>query len=182
MQSRLKWWWTASIVAHASLMTVAATTIPRRTTHAPPVARVDFEYPPAPVDAPTAGAEHGAGRSAAPDERAQRLGGARSAQNVSADNPGERGDGRSLEAARRLAARADGVNLDPRLVNNLGATQEQRIRTARERASPQDDRRTPNPAEDPWVASSHGLLLVRMTDAPTPPRARPRGRRRERPR
>ena len=169
MQSRLKWWWAASIVAHASLFTVAATSVPARDTRPASGARIDFEYPPARADDASRATASGEARAAAPDDRARRYGGARSAQNVSADNPGERGDGRSLEVARRLAARADGVNLDPRLVNNAGATQEQRIRTARERASPQDDRRTPNPAEDPWVASSHGVLLVRMTDAPTPP-------------
>src|SRR5581483_5299420 len=89
------------------------------------------------------------------------LGGSRAAQNVSSNQPGERGDGRSAEAGRLLAARADAVTLDPYLMNNLDALQQQRIRSARVRASPQDDRRTPHPNTDPWLATGNGILLFR---------------------
>jgi TonB family protein len=169
MQTRWKWWWIASLAVHATLMTVAATAVPARAPSLPPPSfdAVNFEAPTTPESQP--GDATGPGHSPSPPDPSQRYGGAHSAQNLSSDNPGERGDGRSLEAARRLATRSDGVNLDARQLNALDRTQEQRIRTSRERASPQDDRRTPNPADDPWVARGHGILLVRMTESPRMP-------------
>ncbi len=169
METPWKWWWTASLAVHATVISVAATAVPprREVSVAAPSIALDFE--PAPTPDSTPGTAVGSGHIASPADPAQRFGGSRSGQNVSSDNPGERGDGRSLESARMLAARADGVNLDSRQLNSLDRTQEQRIRTSRERASPQDDRRTPNPADDPWVASGHGILLVRMRESPAMP-------------
>jgi len=157
-----KWWWLASALGHVSLMSAVATAVPAATSRAAAaVALVEVEPWTAP-DGDDAGAPGVARRV---DQPVPRLGGASSPQNISSDNRGERGDGLSPERARMLAARDEGVNLDARLLNNLDRTQEQRIRTARERSSPQDDRRTPNPAEDPWVSTGHGVFLVRTTPA-----------------
>ena len=93
------------------------------------------------------------------------LGGIAHRQNLDAEQPGERGDGRSLERGRQMAARAERVNLDERLLDADHGVQEQRIATARRRASPQDDRRTPNPDEDPWVSTGDGVLLLRVPHA-----------------
>jgi TonB family protein len=157
-----QWWWLASVLVHASLMSAVATAVPAaavRSNDAVTTFEVQPWNPAAGDDAGVPGATH---PTAAPSPR---LGGASSAQNVSSDNRGERGDGLSPEQARMLAARDEGVNLDARLLNNLDRTQEQRIRTSRERASPQDDRRTPNPDEDPWVSTGRGVFLVRTTPA-----------------
>jgi TonB family protein len=99
------------------------------------------------------------------------LGGIAHRQNLDAEQPGERGDGRSLERGRQMAARAERVNLDERLLDADRGVQEQRIATARRRASPQDDRRTPHPDEDPWVSTGDGVLLLRVPHAAAPPAA-----------
>ena len=70
-----------------------------------------------------------------------------------------------------MAARAERVNLDERLLDADHGVQEQRIATARRRASPQDDRRTPNPDEDPWVSTGDGVLLLRVPHATARPAA-----------
>ncbi len=169
MRPRWNWWLTASLAVHATLMTVAATVVPSRGRAPAHTSQTTIEFDaPAPAEQ-TPGVASGPGHAASPADPSQRYGGSRAAQNVSSDNRGERGDGRSFEPARMLAARTDGVNLDARQLNSLDRTQEQRIRTSRERGSPQDDRRTPNPADDPWVASGHGILLVRMTESPAMP-------------
>lgn len=90
------------------------------------------------------------------------LGGAHSAQNIDAERRGERGDGLSREPGRLLADRAAGVNLSPLTMNTLRADQEHRLRTASVRESPQHRRATPNAGYDPWIASSHGVLLFRL--------------------
>ncbi len=161
------WWWGASLAVHGSLVAVGAARTHRLA--AAPTARlaaapVLFETPlPGPTSDLRARGLAAASEEAPPDPA--QLGGVRSPQNLSATQAGERGDGRSSVQGRLLAARADGVNLDPRLANALGVTQEQRIRTARDRASPQDDRRTPNPDDDPWLATGDGVLLLRTRAA-----------------
>jgi TonB family protein len=133
----------------------------------PGAVEVAVEAGPQPFRASARGASVEAPRPRRDAPAPRLLGGSRAAQNLSADNPGEGGDRRSVERGRLLAARADALNLDPRLLNTLDHDQEQRIRTAPSRASPQDDRRTPNPDADPWLATGGGILLFR---APTSPR------------
>jgi TonB family protein len=165
MKLRVTWWWIASIVVHVSLMTAVARAVP-------PVSGVsgtEYVWVETVPSVNTRVERSDDGVAVAATATHERLGGATSAQNVSSDNPGERGDGLSPEQSRMLAARAEGVNLDARMMNNLDRSQEQRIRTSRERASPQDDRRTPNPADDPWVSTGVGVFMVRAhtsNDAP----------------
>ena len=92
-------------------------------------------------------------------------------QNLNADTAGERGDGRSLDPGRLLAARSEGVNLSPNLMNSMQADQEHRLHTASTRVSPQDRRSTPNPGYDPWIASSDGILAFRLRFATAMPAA-----------
>src|SRR5579884_1352001 len=100
MQSNWRWWWGASLVAHATLMSVAISTAPFPSRAVAGPGRVDVEFAPAPPARPTAAlaatdpAPTAVPRAPAP-ARPARLGGSRSAQNVSSDNPGEAGDGRS---------------------------------------------------------------------------------------
>lgn len=168
VNARWRWWWAASLLVHASAVSVAITAAPTRAVGAqsPDESWVAFEVPD--PREPTATATAGSTEQSPdvdPQRPQMRFGGSRSAQNVSSENPGERGDGMSPQRGRLLAARDDGVNLDPRLLNNFDAAQEQRIRTARVRASPQDDRRTPHPDIDPWLATGHGILLYRVPNA-----------------
>lgn len=148
-------------------MTVAATTIPTRAAPPPRSSSAEIEFTTAsPSDEPATSAAGSTdavkpGVTARAPETLAHPGGSRTAQNIASDERGERGDGRSLEQGRTLAARADGVNLDPHLINTLRGTQEQRIHTARWRASPQDARHTPTPDNDPWPAHGGGILLVR---------------------
>jgi len=162
----------ASIAVHASIVAVGAARTrdqPRTAAVPRPAASVlfDTESP----DAPEALATPGNANAVEARPFPVPLGGSRSRQNLSAPQPGERGDGRSSDPGRLLAARADGVNLDPRLANARAVTQEQRIRTAPDRASPQDDRRTPNPDDDPWLATGAGIVLLRTRNAATLPAA-----------
>lgn len=167
----MRWhrWILTSLVLHASAAGIAARRA--RDAREPPVearARtIEFEVE-------TLGAPSRARASTPAPRRPERatLGGLRSAQNVDGESRGEGGDGRSAEAGLLLAARPEGVNLDPRILNNLSARQEQRIHTAAQRASAQDDRRTPNPSDDAWVATGSGVILFRL---PTAERAPARG-------
>lgn len=173
------WWWAASLAAHTSLVGLGVARVQRSTPTAavsPPRDPVGFD----PIDAvPPAGSRRMPGRPTATPEPTpveRRSGGQRSPQNLSAAQRGARGDGQSSETGQLLAARAEAVTLDPRLANAREIAQEQRIRTARDRASPQDDRRTPNPADDPWLATGDGVLLLRAPHAvamPAPGAIRP---------
>jgi TonB family protein len=173
VRSSWRWWWVASILVHSGLMGIGLATAPARSSPSTLVV-VTFELPPLPVSAPSpaetppALAYADASTPHTPPEP-DPLGGAHNAQNLAADTPGERGDGRSLEPGRLLAAHAERVNLSPHLLNTLDAMQEHRLRTARARLSPQDRRATPNPGYDPWIASSSGVLLYRLPFAPRVP-------------
>ncbi len=173
MQTRWQRWCALSIVVHGALVAVAVRAAPPRGASVDVRAPVSVEFD-APAMPTPDGAGDGRGPQRTPDARHERLGGARDGQNVDSDNRGEGGDARSAERARMMAARAEGVNLDARQMDSFDRTQEQRIRTARTRASPQDDRRTPNPADDPWVATGDGILLVRLTPSPAMPAEGPR--------
>lgn len=168
----------ASVAAHASIVGLGVARVQRApgAQPTPPLETVVFERAEGvgTHDSPRRPGSPAATPDTAPVDRAP--GGHRSPQNLSAEQPGARGDGRSSEQGRLLAARAEAVNLDPRLANAHDVAQEQRIRTARDRASPQDDRRTPNPADDPWLATGDGVLLLRApraTAMPAPGAAQP---------
>ncbi|MEZ4409771.1 MAG: TonB family protein [Polyangiales bacterium] len=170
MAARFRWWWGASLLAHASLLGVVAGAAPPQAPVAAPPRVVDVDLSPSGPGADDARRAEGIAHAAPTSAPNPRPGGERSAQNLSAARRGEGGDGRSEAAARVMASRADAVDLDDRLANAVGATQEQRIRTARDRRSPQDDRRTPNPGDDPWVSTGHGVLLLRVPRANAIPR------------
>jgi TonB family protein len=159
-------WIVASLLLHGSLVGVASRRARRGPIPTAQSAPTEVELVPLPP-----GALNTPDALRVPDPRATlpALGGRRSAQNVDGARRGEGGDGRSEESGLRLAARPEGVNLDPRTLNTLHDRQEQRIRTARERASPQDDRRTPNPADDPWVTTGSGVILFRLASATAMP-------------
>lgn len=164
----MRWhrWILSSLVLHASAAGIAARRA-RVALEAPAETRprrVEFEVEP--TGAPSR--SNAATAAVRQPERAA-LGGLRSAQNVDGETRGEGGDGRSAESGLLLAARPEGVNLDPRLLNNLQARQEQRIRTSARRASAQDDRRTPNPSDDAWVATGSGEILFRLPRAERDP-------------
>lgn len=174
MRGRWQWWWGASVLAHGGLLSVAAVASPslRARAATPGLAapvEVELEEAPRPFQLRAENAATAPSPTRRDEPARVLLGGSRSAQNLSAENPGEGGDRRSAERGRLLAARADTLNLDPRLLNTLDHDQEQRIRTARARTSPQDDRRTPNPDVDPWLATGQGILLFRAPDAPERP-------------
>ncbi|MEZ4390717.1 MAG: TonB family protein [Polyangiales bacterium] len=163
----MRWhrWILASLLLHATAAGVAARRArgagERRVEARLPAVEFDVEPRGAPARAP--------GAPALPRPERAALGGLRSAQNIDGESRGEGGDGRSAEGGLLLAARPEGVNLDPRVLNNLTARQEQRIRTAARRGSPQDDRRTPNPADDAWVATGAGEILFRLPSSERPP-------------
>lgn len=161
------WWWWASVIAHTSVIAVVSTVAPG-TAHSnneseqqPEVGFDPVTAMPSVLGNTTSNRYTTQTREDSPALSAVRLGGPRSDQNLSASQPGERGDGRSEAPARRMAQRADSAELDSTLTNAREGTQEQRIHTAHDRRSLQDDRRTPNPADDPWVSTGDGVLLVR---------------------
>lgn len=83
-------------------------------------------------------------------------GGTRSAQNIDATDRGEGGDVLGAADAILLMHRADGVLLFDSPLNNVAAAQSQRIRTARDRATLERRRATPNPNDDVFLASGPG--------------------------
>jgi TonB family protein len=170
MKVHWRHWCAASIAVHAAMMGALSTARPT----APGVVRpaapralsvpVDFTATAAPPPVTPMGLP-------VPPSVPDALGGLAHRQNLDAEQPGERGDGRSLDRGRQMAARAERVNLDERLLDATHGSQEQRIATARRRASPQDDRRTPHPDEDPWVTTGDGVLLLRVPHAAAHPTA-----------
>lgn len=96
-------------------------------------------------------------------------GGLRSAQNLDADDRGEGGDAVGAERGILMLDRAQDVLLFDSPLNNLAAAQTQRIRTSRSRATLENRRATPNPDDDPFLASGDGAHRerrpVRATDA-----------------
>lgn len=169
---KVQWrrWCAASLAVHAAVMGMLSANRPTRPRpalrHAPTTISVPVEFP---SEAPTV-TPVGAARPVAPTEVPE-LGGLAHRQNLDAEQAGERGDGRSLERGRQLAARAERLNLDDRLLDATRGSQEQRIATSARRASPQDDRRTPHPDEDPWVSTGDGVLLLRLPHAAAVPTA-----------
>ncbi|WP_157069134.1 TonB family protein [Sandaracinus amylolyticus] len=83
-------------------------------------------------------------------------GGADPEHNVDARDRGQGGDRTGAQRVIRLLPRADQVTLSDAPMNALGVGQTQRIETARDRATREDRRATPHPADDPFLASGDG--------------------------
>lgn len=83
-------------------------------------------------------------------------GGADPDHNVDARDRGQGGDRTGAHAVILLRPRADEVTLSDAPLNALGIGQTQRIETARDRATREDRRATPSPADDPFLASGEG--------------------------
>ena len=94
----------------------------------------------------------------------------RSAQNVDAPQPGEEGDTSGAVAFVLLVSGAHGVVLQDSPNNSPGPSQVQRIRTAADRASWENRRATPNPHDDPFLASGTGRHPERRPVASVDPR------------
>lgn len=84
------------------------------------------------------------------------LGGPESAQNVDRSVAGGGGDGRASEDGVLLAMNVDDVRLQDAPWNAVGVAQVQRIRTDASRASWDDRRATPNPHDQPFLATGTG--------------------------
>lgn len=83
-------------------------------------------------------------------------GGQRSAQNIDASDPGQGGDATGAVRGILLFHEADTITLQDSPLNALGQMQTQRIYTARDRATRDQRRATPNPHDQPFLASGEG--------------------------
>lgn len=83
------------------------------------------------------------------------LGGASASQNVD-EGGGRGGDLDGAVAFTLLVSRPHPVNLQDSVNNSARVSQAQRIRVARDRASYENRRATPNPASSPFLASGDG--------------------------
>ncbi len=95
------------------------------------------------------------GQSPRDHDRAE-AGGHRSAQNIDARDRGQGGDATGAEQGILLMQRDEGIVLFDSPLNNLVAMQSQRIRTARDRATLERRRATPNPHDAVFLASGDG--------------------------
>ena len=96
------------------------------------------------------------GRSAAAQPAELEHGGRTSAQNIDARDRGEGGDAQGSRAVILLFHEADAVTLTDSPLNTLGPMQTQRIATALDRATGDARRATPNPNDQPFLASGQG--------------------------
>ena len=96
------------------------------------------------------------GRSAATRPAELEHGGRRSAQNIDARDRGQGGEARGASAVILLFHQADAITLTDSPLNTLGPMQTQRIATARDRATGDARRATPNPGDEPFLASGSG--------------------------
>jgi len=106
------------------------------------------------------------GRAPRDAERAE-AGGRTSEQNIDALDPGQGGDRTGALATLRLLTEDDRVLLFDSPLNNLAAGQLQRIRTARDRATLEPRRATPNPHDQAFLASGDGVHRERRPVAPS---------------
>jgi TonB family protein len=83
-------------------------------------------------------------------------GGSESAQNIDADDRGEGGDTTGARQGILLMHVDQGIVLFDSPLNNVAAMQTQRIRTARDRATVEHRRATPNPRDDAHLAVGPG--------------------------
>lgn len=111
--------------------------------------------------------------SPAEPDRPLRPGRRPSAQNVDAFDRGGRGGGPGPTEVVLLVSGADAVTLQDAPWNARTGRQLQRIRTARDRATWEDRRATPNPGDTPFLASGDGTLRERRRPGPMPRRGVP---------
>ena len=110
----------------------------------------------APIGAPTGGAGASTRGRLPTNAEPVEAGGMRSAQNLDARDRGQGGDATGPERAILMLDRAHDILLFDSPLNNLAAAQQQRIRTARSRATLENRRATPNPNDDAFLASGDG--------------------------
>jgi len=122
---------------------------------------IDFDVPPPapdPSDDRVLAAPEASGAVAHLGERAPlEPGGVHARSNVDTTSRGERGDELGAMQVVLLVPRADGITLQDSPMNALRVSQTQRILTAVDRASVEDRRATPNPADVPFLASGTGV-------------------------
>lgn len=140
----------ASVVLHVALASWILHLPGARTAFPDEAPLVFASLPPATDEAPEPGEVR---RSSAPVVP----GGARSAQNVDAPDRGQGGDATGALSFMLLVSGAHGANLQDSPWNAPDVSQVQRIRTARSRASYEDRRATPNPHDQPFLASGEGV-------------------------
>ncbi|MDP3278371.1 MAG: TonB family protein [Deltaproteobacteria bacterium] len=172
------WWWAASLLAHVGLGVVATVApspqvpVTRREvllfdSVSLPHERTDHA---ASIDTSDAGALRASAQSATPSpQNVSEIAGNHNAQNVDSRERGERGDGRSAQQTQDMISRTDRIEASRELQNHVDLAQVGRIRTARERASWQDERRTPTPGDDAHVGLQAGELWIRVRPAPARP-------------
>ncbi len=123
--------------------------LPRASALAPTNAAATFDPDLGDPRAPETGTAHRAASRA-------EAGGRRSAQNVDAPDRGEGGDDQGAAQFMWLVSGAHGALLHDSPHNAPGVSQVQRIRVARHRTSYEDRRATPNPDDQPFLASGSG--------------------------
>ena len=155
-----------SLVAHAAATLLLFTLPVARTSEKRPVQSkqlaIDVTALPAPEGG--GGTAHRDEAHAADDALA---GGDTSRQNIDALDPGQGGDATGALVSIRLLTHDDPVLLFDSPLNNLAASQLQRIRTARDRATLERRRATPNPHDQPFLASGDGPHRERRRTALT---------------
>lgn len=114
-----------------------------------------YQVPLEALSGPPSGGADARGRAPAGAERPI-PGGSTSAQNIDARDRGQGGEATGARDAILLMQRDEGVILFDSPLNNLAAAQSQRIRTARDRATLERRRATPNPSDAPFLASGPG--------------------------
>ena len=82
---------------------------------------------------------------------------------------GRGGTGRTLTPAVHLSDTAEDARLSPDLLSHLDLNQQQRLRTARDRASWEDRRSTTHPMELTFLASGHGAVAERRAPSESNP-------------
>lgn len=166
----------ASVGVHASVALLLIT-LPTGAERAEErlAAPYDVEVTPVEHARGTAGADR---RGSTPNQADRAVaGGDRRLQNIDAEDPGQGGDATGALVAIRLLENDDRVLLFDSPLNNLAAGQTQRIRTARDRATLERRRATPNPNDQAFLASGDGVHQerrpVRADDSAEGARAAP---------
>jgi hypothetical protein len=170
--------WMASLAIHLAVASFLVT-LP-----APPMNPIRAARLEVPFE-PVTGADVGTRRAGPTADTSAEVvpGGVPAAQNIDAASRGEGGDRTGAAEGIRLLHQDDGILLFDSPLNNVAAGQTQRIRTSRTRTTREARRATPNPGDDPFLASGRGphreRRPVRRLDpragAPTAPTAAARG-------
>ncbi|MCB9593551.1 MAG: TonB family protein [Sandaracinaceae bacterium] len=108
-----------------------------------------------PLEATTGGSATQRGHLATRTSPAE-AGGSTALQNIDGRDPGEGGDVTGALVGMRLMIEDDRVLLFDSPLNNVAAAQLQRIRTANDQATLERRRATPNPHDQPFLASGDG--------------------------